>query len=1006
MKQVDQAWHRRLFIGTMLLLLSLVGGNVMAQKATIKGVVKDEKGVSLPGVTVLLKGTTVGTITDFEGNYTLNISDSKTAVIRYSYVGFVTQELVPSGKSVINITLKEDAISLGEVVAVGYGVMKKSDVTGSTVGVKSDDILKANTTTVNEALQGKMAGVTVTSNSGAPGGDIKIRVRGANSISGSNAPLVVIDGFVGGSLKELNPNDIASLEVLKDASATAIYGSRGSNGVILVTTKSGKKGDFKVSYNGYYGQQRVSKKLDVLDAASYAEVVNAKRVAFGKTNTYTQDQIDAFRKSGGHNWQDEIYTSAPVQNHNLSFTGGTDKMRFMFSGQYLNQDGIMKNSNYNRLNYRLNLDADLTDKLNFKVNISGFRSKDKKFNLKWPNGTPPTDALVFEPTLPIYDENGEYTESSFPTVNNPVADINELNKEATKTNATVNASLSYRITPKLILSVAGGYVMNSSNNYGFDNKYLYSGRGKEKGNASNSMNTLWQNTNTLSYINSFGDHNLNITLANEQSGSSGNKNSFSANDFFLNRGYYMLNLGAMSSNYKSSFTNQWALMSFLSRVNYSYKGKYLFTGSVRADGSSKFAKGNKWGYFPSASVAWRVSEESFMEDSEIINNFKLRLGVGQTGSQATDPYRSKSIMTPSGNYSLNGTDKYIGLSVAYPDSPDLSWETTTQSNIGADLTLWEGMISLTADYYYKKTSNILLYVNTAYVSGFSNELKNVGSLENKGVDLSLGLNLGKGDLKYNGTITATSNNQKILDLNGATEMPFIGASGLTSKIIVGRPSGEFYGYKYEGVWKSSQTAEAAVYGAKPGDPRFMDQNNDNTINTSDKTIIGNATPSWYFGFSNNVSYKNLDVSFMFTSTVGQDVFNYVRAKTMGVTNTDPVNPDILNRWTPENENTDIPGFGSTSKDNYQALSSMFIEDGSFIRLKNVTVGYTFNDNMLKGLGLSKLRVYGSIQNVFTLTNYTGYDPEVSNGTSDMMPGYDIAPYPSARVWNLGVNISF
>lgn len=1006
MKQVNSAWHRKLFTCTMWLLLSFIGGNVMAQQTKVSGVVNDSQGMALPGVTILVKGTTVGTVTDFDGKYVLNIKEVKKPILQFSFVGFKTEEVVVGDKTKLDITLVEDAISLNEVVAVGYGVMKKSDVTGSTVGVKSDDILKANTSSVNEALQGKMAGVTVSSNSGAPGGDIKIRIRGANSISGSNAPLVVIDGFVGGSLKELNPNDIESLEVLKDASATAIYGSRGANGVILVTTKSGKKGEFVVNYNGYYGQQNIANKLDVLDAATYAEQVNAKQAAFGKNPAYTDAQIAEFRQNGGHNWQDEIYVAAPMQNHNVSFVGGSDKTRFMFSGQYLDQDGIMKNSNYNRFNYRLNFDTELSDKLNLKVNLSGFKSSEKKYNLKWPNGTPPTDALVFEPTLPIYDENGDYSTSSFPTVNNPIADVNELNRNATKTNATINASLSYKISNKLTLNVSGGYSMNNSNNYGFDNKYLYSGRGTEKGSVSNNYSNTWQNTNALSYIDSFGDHNLNVTLVNEQTGSKGNNNSFMANDFFLNRGYYMLDLATQSTTYKTAFTNQWALMSFLGRVNYSYKGKYLFTGSLRADGSSKFAKNHKWGYFPSASLAWRVSEEGFLKDSEVIDNLKLRVGYGTTGSQATAPYRSVSVMKPSGNYSLDGVNKYIGLAVAYPDSPELSWETTAQSNVGADLSVLDGMFNLTVDYYYKKTSDLLLEVNTAYISGFGKEIKNIGSLENKGWDVSLGVNLGKKDFRYNGTLTATKNNSKVLELSGASELPFIGASGLVSKVQVGQPIGQFYGFQYEGVWKTAEAEKAATFKAKPGDPKFADVNKDGAINAEDKTIIGNASAEWNFGFSNNFTYKNLDLSLMFTATCGNDIFNYVKAKTMGLTNTDPVDPDILNRWTPENENTDVAAFSSTSRPKDQALSSQFIEDGTFLRLKNITLGYTFSDKFVKNMGISKLRFYGSVQNVFTLTNYSGYDPEVNSGGSDMLLGYDVAPYPTARVWNLGVNISF
>ncbi|MDC1105962.1 TonB-dependent receptor [Prolixibacteraceae bacterium] len=1006
MKQGNHAMHRRLFMGTMLLLFFFIGGSVFAQSITVTGSVNDAKGEKLPGVTIVVSGTNTGTITDFDGNYSLNIKGIEKPILKFSYVGFTTQEIAVAGKTKVDVTLEESAISLNEVVAVGYGVMKKSDITGATVGVKSEDIVKANTSTVNEALQGKMAGVTVSTNSGAPGGDIKIRIRGGNSLKGNNNPLVVIDGFAGGSLKELNPNDIESLEVLKDASATAIYGSRGANGVILVTTKSGKAGGFKINYDGYYGQQSIAKKLDVLDAATYAEVVNAKKAAFKMGPKYTQEEIDMFRKKGGHNWQDEIYTNAPVQNHSLSLSGGTEKMRFLFSGQYLDQDGIMKNSNYNRMNYRMNFEADLSEKMKFKANLSGYKTEQQKYSLVWPSGTPPTDALVFEPTLPIYDVNGEYTVSQFPTVNNPIADINENNRQGERTNSTINASLSYQLTKHLTLSVSGGYSMDNSNNYGFNNKYTYSGRGREKGNASNSYKKTWQNTNMLSYINTIGDHSLNVTLVNELNGSESNSNGFSASDFFLNRGYYDLSYAGLANSYSTNFTNRWGLVSYLARANYSFKGKYMFTGSIRADGSSKFAKNHKWGYFPSASFAWRISEEGFLADSDVIDNFKLRVGYGQTGSQATSPYRSRSLIKPGADYAFDGENKNIGMAVVYYDSPELSWETTAQTNLGVDLSVLDGLFNITADYYFKETTDLILSIDVPYVSGFAKELKNLGVLQNQGIDLSLGVNLGKRDFNYNGTFTATRNVQELMSLDGLDEIPFSRSSGLISKAIIGRPTGEFYGFDYLGVWKSNQAEEAKSFGAKPGDPRFADTNEDGKITTADKTIIGNATPDWYLGFSNNFSYKNFDMSVMFTATLGQQVFNYVKARAMGVANTDPVDPDILNRWTPENENTNIPAMGPSNRAKDQALSSMFIEDASFIRLKNITLGYSLSPNALKSLGISRLRLYGSLQNAFVFTNYTGYDPEVSSGTSDMTPGYDVAPYPTARVWNLGVNISF
>ncbi|QZE14828.1 TonB-dependent receptor [Halosquirtibacter laminarini] len=1007
MRQLSLKKHRAMLLkGVLFLFVMVMNISVFAQEKQISGTVLDETKQPVPGATVLVEGTNRGTITDFDGNFTLKVPNPKSAILSISFIGYTTQKTPVKDQNNFNIELTQSTIAINEVVAVGYGVMKKSDLTGSTVGVKSDDIVQAKTSSVNEALQGKMSGVAISSNSGAPGGDMKIRIRGSNSINGDNDPLVVIDGIIGGTLKELNPNDIASIEVLKDASSTAIYGSRGANGVILVTTKSGKAGETKVSYNGFMGIQSISKKMDVMDAATYANLVNEKRVAEGGSAKYTADQIEGYQTNGGNDWQDDVYRNAVMQNHDMSVSGGTEKTRFLISGQFLDQEGIIKNSNYERYSFRANLETELSDKLTMNTRISGYQSTDNPYNLKWANGSISMDALSFEPTNNAYDENGEYVESEFATVNNPVADYEELNAETKKDGLDLNLSFSYQILPTLTLKVIGGSSKKSSDVYSYNSKYTYGGQGTNgKANISNSWNSSWQNTNMLTYIDSFGDHNLNVTLVNEQSGYKRRSNGTTVTDFDVNLGYDDISLGSNSINPRSAYSES-TLMSFLSRVNYSFKDKYLLTAAIRADGSSKFADNSKWGYFPSASFAWRASEEPFIQNIEAISNLKFRTSYGVTGSQAINPYQSHAVMDPGVNYPINGESNSVGNVLVRFDNPNLTWETTSQFNIGADVSLLDGMISITADYYSKETTDLLLLVPVPNYTGFDTELKNVGSLSNKGWDFSVQMNLGNKDFRWNGNLTASTNRSEIIDLSGRDNIIFDNGD-MNTILEPNSQFGQFYGYKYEGVWKSSEVAEAAVYGAVSGDAKFHDLNNDNVINSDDRQVIGNALPKWQFGFANNFSYKNWDMSLMFTASIGNDIYNGVNARMMGVVNSDPTSTDILNHWTPENQDSDIPGFSKTNAKTvaYQAESSRFIEDGSFLRLKNITLGYTFNAKNENAI-FSSIRVYASGQNLFTLTNYKGYDPEVSNGGGDQTPGYDTAPFPMAKVGSIGVNINF
>jgi len=993
----------------LFVFLSVIGLQCLsAQELSISGKVSlVDDGLGVPGASVMVKGSTVGTTTDIDGNYVLMIPESSKILV-FSFVGMKMQEVLVESKRVINVSLETDNVGLDEVVAVGYGTMRKSDLTGATSRVSAESIMDIQTPNVGQALQGKLSGVMVQSNSGAPGGDMKIRIRGTNSINGSNDPLVIVDGFIGQSLSDLNPNDIESLEVLKDASATAIYGSRGANGVILVSTKRGRNGKIQVAYNGYMGIQNLANKMDLLDAATYAETINEKRLLTGGSVEYTEEQIKNFKENGGTDWQDEVYRTAITQSHDLSVSGKKDGFNFLFSGQYLNQEGILKNSKFERFSYRANVDVDLTEKLKMGVRINGIISKDRPHKLSWPNGSISNDAITMEPTLPVYDEEGNYTRSSFATVSNPVADYMEQNHYIDNVKQNFNAYFDYQISEKWNLRVSGGFNTRDYVSNQYSSVDLYAGEGDNgRASISNKKYYIWQNTNILSYKNKIGKHKLDFTFVNEQTGSKTQGSSLSTKNFDVENGYYDVSLGKEPLAPTSSFVD-WQLMSFLGRFNYVYNDKYLLTVAMRADGSSKFAENEKWGYFPSGSLAWRISEEDFMKNLTFLDNLKLRSSFGITGSQATDPYQSKGLMSTGVNYAVDGSSVSVGIAPARSANPNLSWEKTSQIDLGFDMTILDGKFTFTADYYYKKTTDLLLEVAVPYYTGFKSEFKNLGEVENKGVEFSLESNLSHGELNWNSNVTFSLNRNKVLDL-GDVDKVLMGDNNAISMIQKGESMGLIYGYKFDGIWQQNQSAEAAVYGNKPGDARFVDVNGDNAITADDRTIIGHGYPKWSMGWSNSLSYKNFDMNILFTGIFGNEVMNEVYSRTMGWGNQDPTNQDILKRWTPENESNTIPAFSNTYKTSYLNNSSATVEDASFIRLSNISLGYTFSQSWLKKCNISKLRVYASGQNLWTSTDYKGYDPEVNNAggsQADYRVGFDRAPYPKARIITVGLNLTF
>ena len=1015
--------------------------NASIQKV-ISGKVTDEQGTSLPGATVLFKGTNAGTTTDSEGRYKLNVPGNAEVLV-VSFVGYITQEITIGTASTIDVALVEDILTLSEVVVVGYGTQKKSDITGAISSVKGDELTQLSIQRVDQALQGRAAGVLVLNTAGAPGANTTIRVRGMNSINGGNNALVVIDGLQGGNLNALNPNDIESIEILKDASATAIYGSRGSNGVILITTRGGKKGKPIIDYNFSYGSQKIRHKLDVMGAADYARTRNAYEATLNSSGTpdpiFSDARIQELERTGGTDWQDVIYQKAPIQNHQLTISGGTDNLNYMVSGGYLNQEGILINSAYKRFTLRANLTANITKNLNFGLNWSG--SKEAGNSPPYGGGT----ALSFlgqavniaprwDPTTPPYDAEGNYNRhpagyGAYDTWNPLAAAKEPVIKNNTIRNS-INTYLELRIIEGLKLKVTGGATIENTNNKSYFNSKTREGQpiGGKVGYATidEGLSTSYQNSNILTYDRDFGSqHHLTITAVAEQQYSKFEGSGLVASKFTVDQTGVNDLGGAEQINSKYSSVNERVINSYLGRINYSYGGRYLLTVSYRADGSSVFGANNKWGYFPSASLAWRASEESFIQALNIFTDLKLRGSWGVTGNQAIGAYQTIAAMSSGSNYPYSGNDGTdLGFIIANPPNPNLKWESTTQSNIGLDVSVFRGRLGATVDLYKKTTKDLLLKRTLPSYTGFTSIMDNVGSVENKGIELSIIGDPLVGVVKWNSGLTISWNRNKVLDLGEVTRLEFrttYGGYGLKNgfmQLRVGEPFGQMYGYGYEGTWKTSDADKAALFGQLPGDPKYTDVSGDGKINSDDIMIMGNAIPDYIFGWTNRLSFKDLDLTFLIQGSKGNDIFNQGRIRLEAPY--EGTSSRMLDRWTVDNQDTDVPAFtDAVTRQNAGLVSKVslgsgdagrlqrYVEDGSYIRLKNITLAYNIPSFLYKKTGLTRLRVYVSGTNLITLTKYTGYDPEVSAyNSNDAQIGVDLSNYPTARTYTFGIDVTF
>ncbi len=984
---------------------------------SISGRVTDSSGGPLPGVSVVVKGTTTGVITDADGNYKLaNVSEK--ATLQFSFVGMKTQEVIVAGKAIINVTLAEETIGIEEVVAVGYGTQRRSEITGAISSLNQQNFAKQQAFRATDALQGRIAGVQVTNTSGSPFAATKIRIRGTNSINGGNDPLYVVDGVVGGGMP--NAEDIESIEVLKDASATALYGSRGANGVILVSTKKGVAGKVKITVDTYGTLNTPSKYYDLLDAATYAEAYNYTV----NSTVFSKSEIENFRKNGGTDWQRAVLQNAWIQRYRLNVSGGNEKARFYVTADYKKQDAMIVNKYVEDFGFSSRLDADLFKNLKLEWLMS-VRRYENRNNAALNGGGDAIlfNALTYGPTDPIYtnEEKTKYLVigTQGQSGNSPVLEALERDSRDKGIRTSSNMSLTWNIIKGLTAQYRLNLNYSTNGYYEFKNNQYNLGRGSTaNGNKSEGI-SYFQNF-VLNYNKSIDKHSFGATAVVEGSKYEGNSVSYTDQGFLNDLlGYWGIGTGTSKSN-NVGYGNE-GLFSYLGRLNYNYSGKYYLTGTYRADGSSKFAKGNKWGYFPSASVAWRASEENFIKNLGIFSNLKVRSSFGITGNQAVGQYSTiPQLVTDTGNGNNAYSPFYNNPTVTIGYAPrtvntELTWESTKQIDFGLDLGFFDERLTATIDLYKKHTYDLLLTETAPYYLGGDQTTRNKGEVDNKGIEFAVtALPIMKKDLKWEISVNFAKNVNKIVDI-GQKDPIYLNASQgnndgtLDSKTHIlrnGLSMGTLWGWKCLGVWQKSEAALAAKYGQSPGDWKYADMDNNYEINEDDRTIIGKGTPDFSWGLNTTITYKNLDVNLLLQGVQGAQMLNVVYAATSTRASRAPsitLREGWEKAWRPDAETNEFANPQSTSA-MMKYNSDRWVQNASFMRIKNLCIGYTFNKSLLK---IGEVRLYVSSQNLLTITRYKGYDPEaMTTAESDTGTGVDFGANPTPRSFTFGAQLNF
>ncbi|MBU3808980.1 MAG: TonB-dependent receptor [Candidatus Phocaeicola faecipullorum] len=1024
------------------------------QERTVTGVVTSgTDGEALIGVSVQVKERPqVGTITDFEGRYSLQARSNETIV--FSYIGFKSQE-VKASKTVVNVELEEDSEILDEVVVVGYGTMKRSDLTGSVVSVGEDEIKQSIVTSLDQALQSKAAGVSVTQNSGTPGGGISVSIRGINSLNG-NEPLYVIDGVaISGNndsnssvLSSINPSDVVSMEILKDASATAIYGSRASNGVVLITTKQGQAGKTRITYEGYYGLQQLPKKLGVMNLREYAEYQNlrAEVIGFGERAEFA----DISLLGEGTDWQGEIFQNASMHNHQLNISGGNDNVKYSLSAGYLQQEGIAIGSDFKRFSARVNMDNKITKWLSTGLRASVAQTTQ---NNTIDSGNIIRTAIEQLPDTPARNPDGSWgaqAENMYGTYfSNPVAEA--LMRE------NYNRGLQMYVDFFADVTLWKGLVFRAeyAGNYYYSNTYQYTpsydyGHYVQSSTGSRGANngSNWTLKTYLTYNGTFGKHNISV-MAGHEAQENSYETLYASRDNYLFNTIHELNMGDSSTAKNSSGRGSSAIESYYGRLNYGYDDRYLATFTVRGDGSSSFGPANRWGVFPSMALAWKINNEKFLKGVKWLNNLKLRLGWGLVGNQSASSYAYGVTMSSAA--SIWGTGFYAGN---YPNDK-LKWEETRAWNAGLDLNLFDNRVEFIFDTYLKNTDNLLMRASLpSYVAGIINSpWVNAGAMENKGAEFTLNtVNISKKDFTWRTGITISFNKNKITKLYTET-------AGLSGKVdqsqtltysTVGQPVGQYYGYKVVGMFKEEsdfyqrdadgnflldkngnrlsvalpENQHIAKDEVWVGDYIFEDLNGDGVIDEQDRTYLGNPEPKFSYGFNNTFTYKGFDMNIFINGVYGNKLVNLFRQdftnpmrnsnllkEATGIAHVELIDPaqpeEIWNVRVSNPESATVQRLNTADGNDNNRMSSRFVEDGSYLRIKNISLGYTFPQKWTRKWHIENLRIYMNIQNAFTFTKYKGYDPEVGAYNYDvLLRGVDYARYPSQRIYTVGLNLSF
>jgi TonB-linked SusC/RagA family outer membrane protein len=1014
----------------------------------ISGKITDENGNSLVGASVLLKGTTTGTITDVEGKYSISIPDDKAqgGILVFSYIGYKMAERAINNQSIIDMRMESDVTALQDIIVVGYGTQVKTELTGSVTSVKSSDLQGLASTTVDGLIQGKAAGVQVVQNTGQPGAEVFVRVRGSSSLRADSRPLYVIDGVPmnaisgttldaggqrGSALADINPADIESIEILKDGSATAIYGSRASNGVILITTKRGKEGNAKFSFDAYTGVQSVSRKYDLLNESEFATILresinNRNRIIPNSVDLTRNGYPESLRTTGTNtNWQNEIFRNVPISSYNLSVAGGQGKLRSFVSLGIFNQGGTVIGQQYDRLNGRINLDYQATDKLKVVTSITYSTSKNRRVTNDFSGASVIANALLRNPNLPVRNPDGSYSVDPLGRngTENPVMLANEIEFTTSQKRFISNVSAEYEIVKGLSIKSVLGYDNISDRTQRFTPSFVLFTGGVAQAQAISSETATWVNDNTLNFNKTFnGGHKISAlaglgiqkSIANFlYAGGSGAGSNI------------IRTIAVATADIPGNFISEWRLLSYFGRASYNFKDKYIVEASFRSDGSSRFGENNRYGFFPALSAAWRIIEEPFLKNSKLLSDLKLRAGIGVTGNQeGLENFGSLTRYSTGANY-----DGFPGIVQGNVPNPNLGWESTTTTNVGIDASFFNSRLNLTIDAYLKNTNNLLFTRQLPWTSGFNSIAnENVGSMQNKGIDLGISTVNLNGDFKWTTDFNISINRNKItsLPVNGSAGSDLIfklpdaySVEGPYSIYRVGNPVGTFFGYRYDGVYATNEEVPANLkdlginqnyFG---GYAKFLDLNNDGAFDRqNDRVVIGNALPKHTGGITNNFSYKGVDLSIFMNWSYGNQIYNMTTAVLTSMADDFNQSRQVLNRWQNAGDITNVP-LAMYTASSFQGMaftdaSSRYIEDGSFLRVRNINIGYNFPQALLSRIKLSAAKIYFSAQNVYTFTNYSGFDPESQNTGGGLIPtlGVDYLTQPIPRVFMVGLNLGF